>query len=130
MIINHFGSLWRLKFNEEVLYGDLLFTTLRENGIHIYDGFPCFMTEAFEEEDVRQIINSFKKSVEQMVLAEFFSNNKIESIALKQSGTNNSAIIPIQPPVPGAKLGRDEDGNPAWFIEDSNKKGEYIKINL
>ena len=33
-------------------------------------------------------------------------------------------------PVPGAKLGRDEDGNPAWFIEDSNKKGEYIKINL
>lgn len=130
MIINHFGSLWRLKFNEEVLYGDLLFTTLRENGIHIYDGFPCFMTEAFEEEDVRQIINSFKKSVEQMVLAEFFSNNKIESIALKQSGTNNSAIIPIQPPVPGTKLGRDEDGNPAWFIEDSNKKGEYIKINL
>jgi glutamate-1-semialdehyde aminotransferase/malonyl CoA-acyl carrier protein transacylase/acyl carrier protein len=130
MIINHFGSLWRLKFNDDILYGDLLFTLLRQNGIHIYEGFPCFMTEAFTDEDVRQIINSFKKSVEQMVLAEFFSNNKIESIALKQSGTNNSAIIPIQPPVPGARLGRDEDGNPAWFIEDSNKKGGYIKINL
>jgi hypothetical protein len=24
-IINHFGSLWRLKFNDDVLYGELLF---------------------------------------------------------------------------------------------------------
>jgi len=129
MIINHFGSLWRLKFNDEVLYGDLLFTTLRENGIHIYDGFPCFMTEAFEEEDLLQIINTFKRCVEQMVLAGFFSNNKSEAPSIKQSDKNNAAII-SKPPVAGARLGRDEDGNPAWFIEDPAKNGEYIKINV
>jgi len=39
-------------------------------------------------------------------------------------------IISNESPVPGAKLGRDEDGNPAWFIEDFSKNGEYIKINL
>ena len=31
-------------------------------------------------------------------------------------------------PVPGSKLGRDENGNPAWFIEDSNQKGKFVKI--
>lgn len=39
-------------------------------------------------------------------------------------------ITADEPPVPGSKLGLDEDGNPAWFIEDSNQKGEFIKIKL
>ncbi|TDD93466.1 polyketide synthase [Flavobacterium cellulosilyticum] len=48
---------------------------------------------------------------------------------LQQSEINNSAII-NKPPVEGSKLGRDQDGNPAWFIADPNKNGEYLKINL
>ena len=39
-------------------------------------------------------------------------------------------IITNESPIQGARLGRDEDGNPAWYIEDSSKKGEFIKINL
>ncbi|MBF4464319.1 polyketide synthase [Flavobacterium sp. LC2016-12] len=39
-------------------------------------------------------------------------------------------IMANDPPVKGGKLGRDENGNPAWFIEDSNKKGKFIKIQL
>ncbi|MFD2942102.1 amino acid adenylation domain-containing protein [Flavobacterium notoginsengisoli] len=35
-----------------------------------------------------------------------------------------------EPPVQGSKLGRDENGNPAWFIEDPNQNGSFIKINL
>lgn len=34
------------------------------------------------------------------------------------------------PPLPGAKLGRDEKGNPAWYIADSNEEGNYIKIDF
>jgi len=130
MVVNHFGSLWRLKFNDDVLYGDLLFASLRENGIHIYDGFPCFMTEAFDDKDVLQIINTFKKCVEEMVLAGFFGNTKSESeTVVTQSGTNNDVIIK-NPPMAGARLGRDEDGNPTWFIEDPNAIGEYIKVSM
>ncbi|QBN20616.1 amino acid adenylation domain-containing protein [Flavobacterium nackdongense] len=132
MVVNHFGSLWRLKFNDDVLYGDLLFASLRENGIHIYDGFPCFMTEAFEDKDVLQIINTFKKCIEEMVLAGFFGNTKSESErVLKESESEtNKAVIIDNPPMPGARLGRDEDGNPAWFIEDPNAEGEYIKVAI
>ncbi|MBM1105825.1 amino acid adenylation domain-containing protein [Aurantibacter crassamenti] len=34
------------------------------------------------------------------------------------------------PPVAGAKLGRDENGDPAWFILDDKNEDEFIKIDL
>ena len=129
MVINHFGSLWRLKFNDDVLYGELLFNLLRENGIHIWDGFPCFLTEAYKEEDLTQIINTFKNCLDKMVSAGFFITNKSETITPKPSDVNNSVII-NKPPVDGARLGRDKNGNPAWFVADPNKNGEYVKIDL
>jgi hypothetical protein len=35
-----------------------------------------------------------------------------------------------QPPKYGARLGMDQEGNPAWFIKDENKVGEYVQIDL
>ena len=127
--INHFGSLWRLKFNEDVLYGELLFTLLREKGIHIWDGFPCFLTEAYKEEDIQQIIITVKNCIDTMVAAGFFVTIISESISLKNYAVNTFDIS-TKPPVNGAKLGRDENGNPAWFIADCKKNGEYVKIDL
>lgn len=40
------------------------------------------------------------------------------------------SVIPNNPPIPGARLGRDEKGNPAWYISDSKQEGKYTKINL
>jgi len=34
------------------------------------------------------------------------------------------------PPVSGAKLGRDENGNPAWFVVDATQDNGYIKIDI
>ncbi|SHM42013.1 type I polyketide synthase [Flavobacterium saccharophilum] len=39
-------------------------------------------------------------------------------------------IMANEPPLKGSKLGRDENGNPAWFIEDSTKKGRFTKMKL
>ena len=39
-------------------------------------------------------------------------------------------IMADEPPVLGSKLGRDQNGNPAWFMEDSNQKGKFIKVKL
>jgi len=33
------------------------------------------------------------------------------------------------PPVQGARLGRDKEGNPAWFITDPNRPGKYLQVN-
>ncbi|MBK0368816.1 AMP-binding protein [Flavobacterium agrisoli] len=37
-------------------------------------------------------------------------------------------IMANQPPVNGSRLGRDKNGNPAWFIADPNRQGNYIVI--
>jgi hypothetical protein len=32
------------------------------------------------------------------------------------------------PPQPGARLGRDPQGNPAWFVPDPARPGKYLKL--
>lgn len=77
---------------------------------------------------------------------EYNNSNKIEkninlapandtqiNLEPKNENINNKkefCIVSDKPPIPGARLGRDENGNPSWFIADSTKKGSYIKINL
>lgn len=51
------------------------------------------------------------------------------ALTLKLPDTNNSLIF-NNPPMPGARLGKDENGNPAWFIENPNTIGEFIKVNV
>jgi hypothetical protein len=31
--------------------------------------------------------------------------------------------------VPGAKLGKDKEGNPAWFIKDEKNPGRYLQVS-
>lgn len=39
-------------------------------------------------------------------------------------------IMANDPPLEGSKLGRDENGNPAWFIEDVHQKGEFVVAQM
>lgn len=123
MLIAQFGSLWKLKFSEDVPYGELLFTLMREKGIHIWDGFPCFMTEAHTEDDIQQIISTFLDSVKELVKAQF----------LQPKGPLISDLLQVynqenQPPIPGARLGRDQQGNPGWFVTDPDRPGKYQQL--
>ncbi len=53
LYIAQFGSLWKIKFSKEIPYGELLFSLMREKGIHIWEGFPCFLTTAHDAADVK-----------------------------------------------------------------------------
>ncbi|AWM32568.1 polyketide synthase [Hymenobacter nivis] len=124
--VAQFGSLWKIKFREEVPYSELMFTLLREKGLHIWDGFPCFMTEAHTDADVTLIADLLLASVREMQEAGFFS------AALAPGpvpAAHSSALSLNQPPAPGARLGRDRNGNPAWFIANG-QAGEYIQVDL
>jgi acyl transferase domain-containing protein len=119
--IAHFGSMWKLKYHQELPYTDLIFILLREKGIHIYDGFPCYLTTKITEEDVNRIISAFKESIDELMKVGFFGGS-LQSPDQAQKSTYN------EPPVPGAKLGKDPLGNPAWFIRDENNPGKFIKV--
>jgi hypothetical protein len=104
---------------------------MREKGIHILDGFPCFMTNSFQEEDLARIKTVMLTSVNELVSSGFLNS---QSSFIKSDTQNKETKTSIDklntPPVKGAKLGMDENGNPAWFVMDEKKSGEYYKIDL
>lgn len=126
--ITYFGSLWRLKFLKDIPYSELLFVLLREKGIHIWDGFPCFLTLAYTEQDIKQIINAFKESIKEMTQVGFF-HSELMTHSLNSNYKKQSAILNT-PPKPNARLGIDEKGNPAWFIHEADNGGKYVKIEI
>ena len=126
MTIVHFGSLWRIKFLEEYLYSELLFTLMRYKNVHILDGFPCFMTTAHTQEDINKIISTFEESVTALKAAQFIPLYETEQNSAQAKVNQNDFNTP---PVPHAKIGKDQAGNPAWFIEDVQNPGKYLQVN-
>ncbi|MFT3838288.1 MAG: amino acid adenylation domain-containing protein [Myxococcaceae bacterium] len=114
--IKQFASLWKTFHTEEHPNQDLLYPMMRDRGVHIMDGFPCFTTTAHSDADVDFIIKQYKEAVAEMQDSEFFPGAK-----KKEFDAN-------QPPVPGARLGRDPDGNPAWYVPSPDKPGQYVKV--
>lgn len=128
MEVVYYRSLWKLIMLEDVPYSELFFVLMRERGIHVWDGFPCYVTTAYTEEDITRLINTSIECVE-----------RLSEVGILEPETNEKPIINSgkkltkdlnQPPVPGARLGIDEEGNPAWFVADKNKVGEYVQIDL
>jgi hypothetical protein len=120
IFIAQFGSLWRMRFLEEYPYSELFFTLMRYKGIHIIEGFPCFITEAHTKEDLGQIIKCFEESLVELKEVGLVPD-------YEHAATDENKNINIMP-VPGAKLGKDKDGNPAWFIEDEKNPGKYLQV--
>lgn len=119
--IKHFSSLYKAFFTEDVQYSEMLFYMLRTKGIHIYDGFPCFLTAAFTEKEVDMVIEAFKASV-----------RELQAVGLMPSSVEaETAVSPEDaPPVPNARLGRTPSGEPAWFVPDPDRPGKYLQLEL
>jgi hypothetical protein len=113
---------------EDVPYAELFFVLMREKGIHVWDGFPCYMTTVFTESDLKQLIATFKECIEILINVGIFHVDT--KISISETTINKSNKELNQPPVPGARLGIDQLGNPAWFVADKNKVGEYVQIDL
>ena len=124
MYIPSFGSLWKIKFKDELPYGELLFTLMREKGIHIWDLFPCFLTESHTKQDVDQIIAKFGESVSELIASGFLPSKRPVAPVKEESNQLMESLFP------GARLGRDKDGNPGWFISDINNPGKYLQVKL
>jgi glutamate-1-semialdehyde aminotransferase/acyl carrier protein len=119
--IRHFASMWRTVFLEDHPLQDLIFAMMRSRGIHILDNFPCFFTSAHTEADFRRIIDSYKESVLEMQDAGFLPRHAVVAPV--------KAMDAAKPAVPGARLGRDPDGRPAWFVPNPEQPGKYLKVD-
>jgi len=116
----HFASVWKTSFTEDHPLQDLLFAMIRSRGVHLLDNFPCFFTTAHTEQDFQAIAKAYKESVLEMQEAEFLPRHKkVESLSIDAT----------RPPVVGARLGKDQDGNPAWFVPNPDVPGKYMRVN-
>ncbi|MEW9624685.1 amino acid adenylation domain-containing protein [Rhodanobacter geophilus] len=117
--IKQFASVWKTQFLEDHPLQDLLFAMMRSRGVHILDNFPCFFTTAHGEADFRQITEAYKASVLELREAGFLPRN----VPVTQT-----VMDAARPPVPGARLGREPDGRPCWFVPNPEQPGKYLKV--
>ncbi len=64
--VQRFGSVMYYKFPPEERFASLFFAHLRANGVHVLEGFPCFMTTAHTEEDLDFVLDAYEKSIAAM----------------------------------------------------------------
>jgi amino acid adenylation domain-containing protein len=117
--LKSFASVWKVFFDEDHPLQDLLFAMMRNRGIHILDNFPCFFTTAHTAEDFAKIKNAFKESVAELIASDFIPGRVVAPPKLFDAN---------RPPVPGARLGRDANGNPGWFVANPEAPGKFMKV--
>jgi amino acid adenylation domain-containing protein len=117
IVVDRFSSLWKTRFLEDHSLQDLLFAMLRHRGVHILDNFPCFLTTAHSEADCRYMVEAFKASVLELQDMEFLPR--------RESRLAMDAAYPI---TAGARLGREPNGRPAWFVADPDRPGKFLKV--
>ena len=118
--IKHFASLWRTHFDEEHPLQDLLFAMMRSRGIHILDNFPCFFTTAHSEADFQAIAKAWKEAVLELQEAQLLPRSVLTPLTVMDAD---------KPIVPGARLGRDHEGRPAWYVENPEVPGQYMRVS-
>ncbi len=64
--IHHFASWFYFTFHSDARLGSLLYYAMREKGIHIQEGYPCFLTTAHSEKDLETVESVFRETIEEM----------------------------------------------------------------
>ena len=64
--IENFASIFYFSFPNDFRFGSLFFYHLREKGIHLLEGFPCFLTTAHSDADIGRIVRAFEETVAEM----------------------------------------------------------------
>jgi amino acid adenylation domain-containing protein len=118
--INSFRSFFYVTYAPEATYGGLLFYLLREKGVHIWEHRPCFFTLAHSDVDIAKVSAAFKESIAELQAAGLIPAPVANEVSRFDRNT---------PPQPGARLGRDPEGNPAWYIPDPDRPGKYLQVS-
>ncbi|HJQ63743.1 MAG TPA: aminotransferase class III-fold pyridoxal phosphate-dependent enzyme [Burkholderiales bacterium] len=108
--ITHFASWLCVNLPNDLPLASLFFSYMRAKGIHILEGRPVFLTLAHTDADLERVTSAFHETLAEMQAAGFLPGGE------------------EQPPVPGARKGRDASGRSAWFVPDPARAGKYLQI--
>ena len=91
--IHHFGSIFFLKFPAQYHFAPLFYYLMREQGIHIQEGFPGFLTTAHDDADLAKIVEAFDAASAQMMAAGLFGRTPESAGALQGQLTESQMEI-------------------------------------
>lgn len=114
-----FASLFYISVPPSSHWGHLLFLSMTLDGIHIQQYRPNFLTTQHSSEDVKKILQAFKSALANLIVNGLLEGDQV---AAKKYLSGNSSIPA------GARLGKNEHGEPAYFIEDPDNKGAYVEV--
>lgn len=115
----HFASIFYFAAPPKAHWGHLLFLLMTLEGIHTQQFRPNFLTTAHTSKDISAILTAFKKSLAKLVASGLIDGDMVEAKKYLKSKSEVPA---------GAKLGKNSRGEPAYFVEDPNNKGDYIEV--
>jgi hypothetical protein len=91
-------------------FAPLFATYMRHKGVHLWDGRPAMVTTAHSAGDLDFVAGAFREVVAEMQESGFLPG-----------------LTPA-PPLPGARLGKDQAGRDAWFVPDPERPGKYLQV--
>ncbi|MEO8215692.1 MAG: amino acid adenylation domain-containing protein [Acidobacteriota bacterium] len=68
--LDRFGSLLKIRIDEELPHAGLFYHWLRSKGVHAWEGRPCFLTMAHDDRDVDFLVQAFEDSAREMQQAD------------------------------------------------------------
>lgn len=77
--IENFASIFYFSFPADFRFGSLFYYSLREKGVHLLEGFPCFLTTEHSGADIERIVRAFEETIAEMQAGEVLpeSSDKI-----------------------------------------------------
>ncbi len=77
--VENFASILFFGFPSDQRLASLLYYHLREKGVHIWEGFPCFVTEAHTDADLDFVVRAFEASAAEMQAGGLLPSARAES---------------------------------------------------
>lgn len=93
--IESYSSWFFFQFHGEHPLATLLFYHLRERGIHIQDGFPCFLTTAHSDSDFDRIYSAFEESIDALQSVGILGQPQKVGSALAAPVSASQGIAPL-----------------------------------
>ncbi|WP_209329030.1 polyketide synthase [Lunatimonas salinarum] len=133
--------------NSDSLKGELLEILENSSGLpaeriqmeqsFLQQGFDSLLLTqlAFTLKKAFQVPVSFRQLSEQLStpgrLLDYLRASTQEAVSVQENAEiqpSAPSFDPSCPPVANARLGLDQDGNPAWFLEDEKNPGNYLQL--
>ena len=120
LYLAHFGSLFKIQFHEELVYSEVFFAGLRRRGMHIWDHRPCLLTLSHTREHIDQFAREMRATLAECQRHGFMPGDGYKKFT--------ETFDENRPPSPNAKQGKDDNGNPGWFVADTSNPGQFIQV--